>query len=83
MGMAGGGPGASRGDLIRLFDGGSVAGLGDGELLGRFAESGDGAAFEALVARHGPMVLGGSWPIPTTSTTPSRRSTCPRGDTTG
>ncbi len=58
MGMAGGGPGASRGDLIRLFDGGSVAGLGDGELLGRFAEGGDGAAFEALVARLGPMVLG-------------------------
>ena len=30
----------------------------DGELLARFAAGGDGAAFELLVWRHGPMVLG-------------------------
>src|SRR3954451_9585112 len=34
------------------------AGLGDGELLGRFVERRDEAALAALVARHGPMVWG-------------------------
>jgi RNA polymerase sigma factor (sigma-70 family) len=34
------------------------AGLTDGELLGRFVVARDEAAFEALVHRHGPMVLG-------------------------
>src|SRR5262245_5857577 len=38
-----------------LPDGG---GLSDGELLGTFLERRDEAAFEALVRRHGPMVLG-------------------------
>ena len=38
------------------FDDG--AGLSDGQLLGRFVEGRDEAAFEALVRRHGPMVLG-------------------------
>jgi RNA polymerase sigma factor (sigma-70 family) len=37
------------------FDG---AGQTDGRLLGRFIEERDDAAFEALVRRHGPMVLG-------------------------
>jgi RNA polymerase sigma factor (sigma-70 family) len=32
--------------------------LSDGELLGRFAEAHDEAAFTALLLRHGPMVLG-------------------------
>lgn len=41
---------------VALSDGG--AGVGDGELLGRFVESGDGAALAALVGRHGPMVWG-------------------------
>ena len=58
MSMAGGRPGAVRGDLVRIFDGDSVVGLGDGELLGRFADRGDEGAFEALVGRLGPMVLG-------------------------
>jgi RNA polymerase sigma factor (sigma-70 family) len=43
-----------------LFEGGTVAGLSDCELLQRFAtRRGDPAesAFAALVARHGPMVL--------------------------
>src|SRR5437763_5617846 len=34
------------------------AGLGDGELLGRFLERRDEAALAALVKRHGPMVWG-------------------------
>ena len=33
-------------------------GLTDGRLLGEFVRAGDAAAFEALVRRHGPMVLG-------------------------
>ncbi len=56
LGMAGRG-------LRALFDGGATAGLSDRQLLARFAEGGgDGAAaegaFEALMARHGPMVWG-------------------------
>jgi membrane fusion protein, multidrug efflux system len=35
-----------------------AAGLADGDLLGRFADGRDGAAFEALVWRHGPLVYG-------------------------
>jgi RNA polymerase sigma factor (sigma-70 family) len=42
-----------RNALVR--DGG---GLTDGQLLGCFIERRDEAAFEALVRRHGPMVLG-------------------------
>ena len=48
------------GDLRAIFDGGTVAGLTDGQLLERFAagraEEAE-PAFAALVARHGPMVL--------------------------
>jgi Sigma-70 region 2 len=36
----------------------TVAGLTDGQLLERFAASQDEAAFQALVERHGPLVLG-------------------------
>ena len=35
----------------------TAAALSDGELLGRFADAQDEAAFAALVERHGPMVL--------------------------
>jgi RNA polymerase sigma factor (sigma-70 family) len=64
-------PDARSSDLLRhvrtLFDSGVVAGLSDAELLDRFraqrAAAEDAtvaaeAAFAALVARHGPMVLG-------------------------
>src|SRR6476619_6471928 len=37
---------------------GEGAGLTDGELLDRFLAARDEAAFECLVWRHGPMVLG-------------------------
>src|SRR3984957_7754165 len=44
--------------LDRLFHQGTTAGLTEGELVERFARGHDEAAFEALIARHGPMVLG-------------------------
>ena len=54
----------ASGSLVRqiesLFDGGSVTGLSDRQLLERFTTRRDDAgevAFAALVARHGPMVL--------------------------
>jgi RNA polymerase sigma factor (sigma-70 family) len=46
--------------LAGLFSAGSCAGMSDGELLQRFRTSRDEVgerAFEALVTRHGPMVL--------------------------
>jgi RNA polymerase sigma factor (sigma-70 family) len=42
----------------RLFHHGTSVGLTEGELLERFVRGRDEAAFEALIARHGPMVLG-------------------------
>ncbi len=45
-------------NLRTIFGDGSISGLADGELLGRFAAGHDEAAFEALVVRHGPMVWG-------------------------
>jgi RNA polymerase sigma factor (sigma-70 family) len=47
--------------LELLFDGSSVAGMSDGQLLERFTarhDPGAEVAFEALFARHAPMVLG-------------------------
>ncbi len=49
--------GAAIHQIHRLFEGGSVAGLSDGQLLERFIDSRDERAFEAIVQRHGPMVL--------------------------
>jgi len=43
--------------LRSIFGAGSLAGLGDGALLARYSSSQDEVAFEALVNRHGPMVL--------------------------
>jgi RNA polymerase sigma factor (sigma-70 family) len=44
--------------LERLFGSGTATGLTEGQLLDRFASGRDESAFEALVERHGPMVLG-------------------------
>jgi RNA polymerase sigma factor (sigma-70 family) len=44
--------------IDRLYQGGTLAGLGDGQLLERYLTQGDEAAFEALIDVHGPMVLG-------------------------
>jgi RNA polymerase sigma factor (sigma-70 family) len=45
-------------DIGRIFRGETVAGLSEWQLLARYLERRDEIAFEALVARHGPMVLG-------------------------
>jgi RNA polymerase sigma factor (sigma-70 family) len=42
-------------EQLRPLDG---SGLSDAQLLGRFLDGGEQAAFAALVRRHGPMVLG-------------------------
>ena len=44
--------------LQHLFHHGPVTGLDDGQLLERFVTGQDEAAFAALVALHGPLVLG-------------------------
>ena len=49
--------GAALRQINRLFADGVVAGLSDAQLLERFLAHGDAGAFEALVGRHGPMVL--------------------------
>ncbi len=49
--------GAALRQLNRLFADGTVTGLSDAQLLERFRDRADAEAFEALVARHGPMVL--------------------------
>ncbi len=56
MGSASLGPTLRK--IGRLFDEGTVAGFSDTQLLERFTTSRDAQAFEALVERHGPMVLG-------------------------
>ena len=42
--------------LCDLYGSGTLIGFSDGQLLARYAAFQDGAAFEALVARHGSMV---------------------------
>ncbi|MFO0949852.1 MAG: sigma-70 family RNA polymerase sigma factor [Isosphaeraceae bacterium] len=49
--------GAVAQGMLELFRGRCVAGLGESALLDRFLHRGDGAAFEAIVQRHGPLVL--------------------------
>ncbi len=57
--MASGGYGPVLRQVDRLLGvHGTASGLGEGALLRRFADGRDEAAFEALVTRHGPMVLG-------------------------
>jgi len=55
--MASGTLGSSLKHLRVLFGGGTAVGLSDEELLRRYASAHDGPAFEALVARYGPMVV--------------------------
>jgi len=43
--------------IARVFQDGTLAGLSDREILEHFVNVRDEAAFEALLARHGPMVL--------------------------
>ena len=50
--------GFAQRDLYNLFEAGVLGTLSDGELLERFVARRDEAAFEAIVRRHGPMVLG-------------------------
>ncbi len=44
--------------IDRLFQDGCVTGLDDARLLERFASDRDESTLEALIERHGPMVLG-------------------------
>src|SRR5579883_1122887 len=46
------------GRLRAVLAGRQAPGLTDADLLGRFVHRRDEVAFEALVHRHGPMVLG-------------------------
>ena len=55
--MASAGLGTAFRHLGDLFGAGTATGLDDGQLLARFSSSNDAVAFEALVIRHGPMVL--------------------------
>src|SRR5271157_5965461 len=58
--MASGTPGILQRDLNTLFESGSLTGLTDRDLVERVSGPPDAkaeAAFEALVTRHGPMVL--------------------------
>jgi RNA polymerase sigma factor (sigma-70 family) len=45
-------------DLSRVFSGDTISGLSEWQLLERYLERRDEIAFEALLALHGPMVLG-------------------------
>ena len=55
--MASGQRGAFLKEIHQLFGAGTVVGVGDEELIEQFAAGHDEAAFAALLARHGPMVL--------------------------
>jgi RNA polymerase sigma factor (sigma-70 family) len=56
--MASGPLGKTLDRLYQWAGQGSLDGLTDRELLGRFADHGDEPAFAELVRRHGPMALG-------------------------
>jgi len=49
--------GAIARGLESLIDPGTISGLSEGQVLARFVERHDPVAFEAIVVRHGPMVL--------------------------
>jgi hypothetical protein len=46
------------GPLQHVLTRGTISGLAEDKLLERFVAQHDEAAFAAIVARHGPMVLG-------------------------
>jgi hypothetical protein len=46
------------GKLRALLSGGTLTGLGEGQLLERFLGDRDDDAFAELIVRHGPMVVG-------------------------
>jgi RNA polymerase sigma factor (sigma-70 family) len=50
--------GTALSEIRRLYTEGVAAALPDDQLLSQFATARDEASFEALVGRHGPMVLG-------------------------
>ncbi len=56
--MGGGHIGSALRRLRGLLGADCAAGPTDGELLRRYVVASDEAAFEALLRRHGPMVLG-------------------------
>lgn len=53
-----GGDGVLSQAMRGVFQPGSISGLNEIELLERFAARRDEIAFAALLARHGPLVLG-------------------------
>jgi DNA-directed RNA polymerase specialized sigma24 family protein len=55
--MAQGPLGSLLGDIRRLYEDGAVGLQSDAQLLERFRSQGDRSAFEALVGRHGRLVL--------------------------
>ncbi|MGP0065019.1 MAG: RNA polymerase sigma factor [Isosphaeraceae bacterium] len=55
--MATGASGMASLHLCDLFRSGTAVGVADGQFLSRYADSQDEPAFEALVSRHGPMVV--------------------------
>lgn len=56
--MANGHKGAVLRQIQRIFSLGTVSGMSETQLLERFVAFKDKAAFEAIIARHGPMVWG-------------------------
>src|SRR5947209_8273470 len=56
--MTSGAGGVVLREVRRLFETGTVLGMSEAQLLDRFVARRDEAAFEALLTRHGPMVLG-------------------------
>src|SRR5829696_6979379 len=56
--MASGFRGSVIDSVRRLYGTGTVAALSEAQLLERFVGRGDADAFEAILVRHGPMVLG-------------------------
>ena len=56
--MASGQWGLVVGEMHSLLEGGTVIGVSTKQLLERFVRRREEVAFEAIVARHGPIVLG-------------------------